>query len=127
MIKAETFFKGPHSLLDELLAADRKALRLYNRLYEDRLVCSTTAMVDLASLYCTQGYMDPDAVAEYVAQPRTLSVDRLHCVSDLPVVVAYAGALFVLDGHHRLASKKVCGLGRAKVYLWNLNALMEGC
>lgn len=122
---ATTFFKGPCHLLTFLLARNERARSLYDRLYDDRLVVSTTKMVDLHTLYCTQSHMDLDAVADYVARPRTLSVDRLHCVSDLPVVVRYRGRNFVLDGHHRLASKMVVGMRRAKVYFWDLDTMLK--
>lgn len=124
MILATTFFKGPCGLLVKLLARDDRARRLFDKLYDDRLVVSTTRMVLLASLRCTQSHMDGDAIAEYIAQPRLLSVDRLHCVSDLPVVVSYKSQLFIIDGHHRLGAKKVQGLLRAKVYFWDLDALL---
>jgi hypothetical protein len=94
-------------------------------MYDDRLAISTTRIVDLASLYCTQSHVDLDAVADYVAQPRLLSVDRLHCVSDLPVVVCFRSKHFVLDGHHRLISKMVQGITRAKVYFWDLDTMLK--
>lgn len=124
MIHAETFFRGPCRLLGSLLASSTRAEKLYDRLFHDRLVVSTTRLVRLDTLYCSQSHVDGQAIAEYVAQPRLLSVDRLHCVSDLPVVMCYKGKHFVLDGHHRLASKKVQGMLRAKVYFWDLDALL---
>lgn len=123
-MRAETIFLGPSSSLWMLLAVNKAASRLYNRLYDDRLVVSTTRMVELATLRCTQRHMDEGAVAEYVAKPRTLSVDRYECVSDLPVVIRFRGKYFVLDGHHRLASKIVRGQSRAKVYLWDFDTLL---
>lgn len=124
-MKADTLFLGPCRLLGILLSHSKRALRLYNRLYEDRLVVSTTRMVRLDTLYCSQAHVSGDAVAGYVAKPRLLSVDRLHCVSDLPVVVRYRGKDFVLDGHHRLAAKMVRGMVRAKVYFWDLDTMLK--
>lgn len=123
-MRADTLFLGPCSLLGQLLALDNKARRLYERLYDDRLVVSSTRLVRLDTLYCTQAHVDRDAIADYVAQPRTLSVDRLHCVSDLPVVLRYRSKHFVPDGHHRLAAKIVQGMRHAKVYYWDLDALL---
>jgi hypothetical protein len=122
---AETFFRGPYLTLSRLLARNTWASTLYDRLYNDRLCVSTTKLVNLRTLYCSQSHVDLEAVADYVARPRTLSVDRLHCVSDLPVVVCYRGRNFVLDGHHRLASKMIVGMTRAKVYFWDLDALLK--
>lgn len=123
-MNANHIFLGPCSLMWQLFALNKRAYRLYERLYNDRLVVSTTRMVDLQALYCTQQYLDRDAIAEYVAQPRTLSIDRLYCVSDLPVVVRFRSKLFVLDGHHRLAAKIIQGQRRAKVYFWDLDAML---
>lgn len=125
-MNADHIFLGPCRLLVTLLRANKRAERLYDKLYNDRLVVSTTRMVDLQALYCTQMYLDRDAIAEYVAQPRTLSIDRLFCVSDLPVVVRFRSRLFVLDGHHRLAAKMIQGQRRAKVYFWDLDAMLWG-
>lgn len=125
MRNAEAFFRGPCRLLGRLLARNTVARKLHDRLYDDRLVVSTVKMVDLYTLYCTQTHVDPNAIAAYIAQPRVLSVDRLYCVSDLPVVLLYRGKLFILDGHHRLAAKKIQGMRRAKAYFWDLDALLQ--
>lgn len=123
-MKACTIFLGPCGLLMRLLGTDKRACRLYDRLNSDKLVVSSTKLVQLDTLYCTQQHIDGEEIATYVAHPRLLSVDRLQCVSDLPVVLRYKGKCFVLDGHHRLAAKLVQGVARSRVYFWDLDALL---
>lgn len=124
MIDAETIFLGSCRSLWILLGLNKAASRMYEKVYKDRLTVSTTRMLELHSLCCTQATLDGDAVVRYVAQPRMFSVDNQQCVSDLPVVLRYKGRDFVLDGHHRLASKIIRGQHKAKVYFWDLDAML---
>lgn len=117
----EFLFLGYERLLDNLLARDKKAYRFYTLLNDGKLVDATVKLVSLDSLYCTQSRVDEEAIEEYLSNPRKISIDRQHCVADLPLVMNYTSKHFVLDGHHRFASKKLRGMHRAKTYYWDLD------
>lgn len=106
------------------LGQNYKAHTLYHKLFKDDIPCGSTRMVRLHNLYCTQSHVDGDAVAEYVAHPRKLSVDQHGCVADLSTVVRYRGRDFAIDGHHRLIAKMIRGVMRVEVYFWDLDAML---